>query len=251
MALNKYKDIKKDKRQLRVRKQERTKQAILTEAEKFFSERPMNEVSLEDIADAAFVSRTTLYNYFQNKDEIFFNLGKQAFKDLNEYIEKNLPSDLAGCEQILFLWEHCIREDLEKPLHEKIIRESFNRMNYRDASIEEMYYKITENIETTKLKKVFENFKEPYLIELYIELQKHRDFWTRAVRKGKIDKTITIDMEDIQIVEFLYMLIMGIVDQMELRKSFLNRIKMDKETIIKTSLNLITIFLKCESSSLC
>jgi AcrR family transcriptional regulator len=89
MKLNQDKHIKKDKRQLRVRKQERTKQTILTKAEKFFSEKPMNQVSLEDIAEAAFVSRTTLYNYFKNKDEIFFTLGRQTFKKMNEDIKKN------------------------------------------------------------------------------------------------------------------------------------------------------------------
>ena len=88
MTPNQDKHIEKNKRQLRVRKKERTKKEILTEAEKFFSEKPMREVSLEDIAEAAFVSRTTLYNYFQNKDEIFFTLGMQAFKKMNEDIKK-------------------------------------------------------------------------------------------------------------------------------------------------------------------
>ncbi|MFX1248142.1 MAG: TetR/AcrR family transcriptional regulator [Promethearchaeota archaeon] len=250
MALNQDKHIEKEKRQLRVRKKERTKQTILTEAEKFFSEKPMNEVSLEDIAEAAFVSRTTLYNYFQNKDEIFFTLGMQAFKKMNEDIKKNFPSDLTGHEQILFFCEHGLRANFERPLNEKIIRESFNRMNHRDASIEEMYYKIAENIGTTKFKKLFENSKEPYLIELYIELQKHRDFWMRAVRKGKIDKTITVDLEDVQIVEFLYILMLGLNEQVELRKSILNRIRVDNETIIRNFLPLVTKFLKNESSSL-
>ncbi len=123
-------------------------------------------------------------------------------------------------------------------------------MNHRDASIEEMYYQITENIGTTKFKKLFEDSKEPYLIELYIELQKHRDFWMRAVRKGKIDKTITVDLEDVQIVEFLYILMLGLNEQVELRKSILNRIRMDNETIIRNFLPLVTKFLKNESSSL-
>jgi hypothetical protein len=112
-----------------------------------------------------------------------------------------------------------------------------------------MYYKRTENIGTTKFKELFENFKEPYLIELYIVLQKHRDFWMRAVRNGKMDNTITIDLEDVQIVEFLYMLMLGIIEQVELRKSILTRIRVDKETVIRNSLNLIAVFLRNECSS--
>ncbi len=107
-----------------------------------------------------------------------------------------------------------------------------------------MYYKKTENIGATKFKELFENFKELYLIELYIELQKHRDYWMRSVRSGKKDKTIRIDLEDVQIVEFLYILMMGILEQMELRKSILNRIRVDNETVLRNLSPLLTKFLK-------
>ena len=60
----------KEKRQLRDRKKERTKEEILAVAEKFYSEKPINEVRLEDIAETAFVSRTTIYNYFKDKDDL-------------------------------------------------------------------------------------------------------------------------------------------------------------------------------------
>jgi hypothetical protein len=116
--------------------------------------------------------------------------------------------------------------------------------------MEEIDDRAAESIGTTKFKELFETFEEPYLIEFYIQVQKNRDFWIRAVKNGKRDKTIKIDLEDIQILQFLYMLMMGIADQMELRKSILNGIRMDKETIIKISLNLIAIFLKNESSSI-
>ena len=248
MVSNQNKDPKKARKQLRVRKKERTKQAILTEAEKLFSEKPMNEVSLEDIAEAAFVSRTTVYNYFKNKEEIFFSIGTQAFKEANEFIEKDFPSDLSGIELVLNLCERDFRENLEEPLHDKIVREAYNLINYRNISMEEIHDRITEITETSKFKELFENFEEPYLIEFYMQMQKQRDFWIRAVRNGKMDNTIKIDLEDVQIVEFLYMLLMGIADEMKLRKSILNRIRMDNETVIRNLLNLIEIFLKNESN---
>jgi AcrR family transcriptional regulator len=247
MTQNQDKHLKKDKKQLRVRKKERTKQEILKAAEKFFSEKPMSEVSLEDIAEAAFVSRTTVYNYFKNKDEIFFSIGTQAYKEANELIEKDFPSDLSGIEQVLNLCERGFRENLEEPLHDKIVRESFNRINYRNIPMEEIHNKINENIGTTKFKELIESFEEPYLIEFYIQAQKHRDVWIRAVRNGKMDNTIKINLEDVQIVEFLYMLLMGIADMVELRKSILNRIRLDNETVIINLMNLITKFLKNES----
>ena len=93
----------KKKNNLRDRKKERTKEEILAVAETFYSKKPINEVLLEDIAEAAFVSRTTIYNYFKNKDDVFFAVGKKVFKELNETIIATLPTDLSGKEQVLFL----------------------------------------------------------------------------------------------------------------------------------------------------
>ena len=253
MVLNQDKDSKKDKRQLRVRKKERTKQEILKAAEEFFSDNPMSEVSIEDIAEAAFVSRTTVYNYFKNKDEIFFTVGTQTYEEANEFLENNFPSGLPGIEQVLYICEHGFRRSIERPLNNEIIRESLKHNSFRLYTQILLDYRnipMEGNIGSTKFKELFETFEEPYLIKFYTQVQRNRDFWIRAVNNGKKDKTIRIDLEDIQILQFLYMLMMGIADQMELRKSILNRIRMDKETIIRNSLNLIALFLKNESSSL-
>ena len=93
----------KEKRQLRYRKKERTREEILAVAERFYSEKPANEILLEDIAEAAFVSRTTIYNYFENKNALFFAVGNKVIKELNEKVTATLPAELSGKEQVLFL----------------------------------------------------------------------------------------------------------------------------------------------------
>ena len=67
---------------------------------------------------------------------------------------------------------------------------------------------------------------------------------TKIIRQGKLDKTIRGDLKDVQIVQFIYMLMSGMVEEMEIRKSELERIRLNKKTIISNMLALIAFFLK-------
>ncbi len=236
-------------KQLRVRKKERTRQAILTAAEKFFSEKPYDEVILEEIADAAFVSRTTLYNYFKNKDAIFFGLGIEKFEELaNRYGEK-YSDKASGIEQVFDLCDIDFNSALHNPCMHTIIREFYKRIQYHKISLEEIDAKIAQLREKglrmrTPLQEVLrKNFEEPYLIEFYITLQRHTLLWTNAIKKGKSDGTITNDLNADQIVEFIYMLLMGIEEEMMLRSSSLSRIGFENTMIMKYVMNLVRAFL--------
>jgi AcrR family transcriptional regulator len=57
---------------LRERKKLQTRQRMITEARRLFSERGYEGTPLSDIADAADVSVGTIFGYFTNKSEIFF-----------------------------------------------------------------------------------------------------------------------------------------------------------------------------------
>jgi AcrR family transcriptional regulator len=243
------------KKKLRIRKKERTKQAILTAAEECCSDRPIAEVFLEEVAEAAFISRTTVYNYFKNKDDLFFAVGNNIFKELNESIATNLPTELSGKEQILFLCKKTFADNVEKPLILKITREFFNRMNNKNLSAEVIYNEITEKIGPSTLNNLLENlsalekidlandFDEPYFIEFFIQLLKNGNLWVKAVKKGKKDKTIQNSLEDMKIIQYMNILMSGILHEMELRKTALDRINMKRETFVTNSLHLISLFL--------
>ncbi|MHA1331927.1 MAG: hypothetical protein ACTSR2_12710 [Candidatus Hodarchaeales archaeon] len=138
---------------------------------------------------------------------------------------------------------------LERPLILAIIREFFDRINASNISLEEVYKEIADSRGTNKFKDQIKDCKEPYLIEFYSELLKNTDLWIRAVRNGKKDKTIRNDLEDVQIVQFLYMLISGIVEEIELRRATLSRIKLDKETVLTHTLKLVAFFLNNDEYS--
>jgi AcrR family transcriptional regulator len=246
---------KKDKKLFRNRKKEKTRKTILIEAAKLFSEKSYSDVFLEDIAEAAFVSRATVYNYFQNKDDVFFAVGNQIFKELNNTIATILPADLSGKAQVIFLCEKTFRDSIDKPIILKITREFFDRLNSQKLSAKEIYNDITEKIGSSTLNNLVENvslleevdlakdFDEPYFIEFFIQLLKNGNLWENAVRKGKADHTIKNDLEEMQIIQYVNVLMSGILYEMELRRTALDRINMKRKTFVTNSLNLIASFL--------
>jgi AcrR family transcriptional regulator len=218
------------KKQLRYRKKERTKKEILTVAEKFYSEKSINEVLLEDIAEAAFVSRTTIYNYFKNKDDVLF---AKTFKDGND-----------------------------NPIILKILRDTFNHLKNLNLTPESIAELIAKKIGQSTLNNLIEDlslledfkfekyFEEPHFFEFFIQLLRNGELWVKAIRKGKKDKTIKNDLEDVSMVLYMTMLINGLLSEMELRRISSNVMGIEEKIITSTTLNLIALFLEHNVPSL-
>ena len=60
---------------LRERKKRETRQAISNVATRLFQERGFENVSVSEIADAANVSKMTVFNYFARKEDLYFDRG--------------------------------------------------------------------------------------------------------------------------------------------------------------------------------
>ena len=252
-------DAPHEQRPLRDRKKERTREEILAVAEKFYSEKAKDEVLLEDIAEAAFVSRTTIYNYFKNKDDVFFAVGNKVIKELNEDIAANLPVGLSGKEQVLFLCEKTLKDGIDNPIVLKITQETFDHIRNVNTWPESIIALIIEKVGQSGLDRLTENlsplddsefekhFEEPGFIEFFVQFLRNSQFWLRAIRKGKKDKTIKNDMEDAIMVQYVTMLMNGLLSEMELRRTVSNRmgIKMGlgRELVTDNTLNLIALFL--------
>jgi AcrR family transcriptional regulator len=63
---------------LRERKKEATRQAISDVATELFLERGFDNVSVAEIAEAAEVSRMTVFNYFPRKEDLFFDREEES-----------------------------------------------------------------------------------------------------------------------------------------------------------------------------
>lgn len=69
------------------------KDEILEEAARRFADRGYEAVSLLEIAQAVGLSKTTLYHYFESKDEILGTLIATTISKLNEFIAASIPTD--------------------------------------------------------------------------------------------------------------------------------------------------------------
>jgi len=248
-------DASKEKRQLRYRKKERTREEILAVAERFYSEKPANEILLEDIAEAAFVSRTTIYNYFANKDAVFFAVGNKVIKELNEKVTATLPAELSGKEQVLFLCRMTFKDGSDNPIVLKITRATFDHIRVMNWLPESIIETINEKIGASALRKLtgdlspvedfgFERyFEEPHFLEFFVQFLRNGELWVKATRKGKKDKTIRNDLEDPIIVQYVTMLINGMLSEMELRGTASNPMGPQRDLIIDNTMNLIALFL--------
>jgi TetR/AcrR family transcriptional regulator, ethionamide resistance regulator len=71
--------------------------AILTTAERLLEERPLGDISVDDLARGAGLSRPTFYFYFPSKDAVLLTLFERAIVEADSALEKmiaNPPADL-------------------------------------------------------------------------------------------------------------------------------------------------------------
>ena len=77
------------------------KRDIMTAAEKLFSNRSFHEVTLEEIAQQAKVGKGTLYRFFINKDDLFFQTATAGFDELCDAVAQLKLEKKVFTEQLL------------------------------------------------------------------------------------------------------------------------------------------------------
>jgi AcrR family transcriptional regulator len=73
------------------RKRLATRQKISDVATRLFFERGFNEVTVDEIAEAADVSRMTVFNHFSRKEDLFFDLDEEGREDLLAALQRRDP----------------------------------------------------------------------------------------------------------------------------------------------------------------
>lgn len=70
------------------------REAILRAAEEMVKGRRFHEVTMEEVARAAHVSKGTIYTYFRDKDDLFFQLATDGFDELCDLIRAGAREEL-------------------------------------------------------------------------------------------------------------------------------------------------------------
>jgi len=82
------------------------RQQILQAAEKLLANRRFHEVTLSEVARVAAVGKGTIYQYFEDKEDLFFQVTGGAFDELCELLARKAPEHAAFEEQLL---DACVR----------------------------------------------------------------------------------------------------------------------------------------------
>jgi AcrR family transcriptional regulator len=94
---------------------EQTRAEVLDAAESLFGVQGFAATSLGEIADVVGVGRTTLYEYFKNKDDLLVDLVETRVPPVLERIVAALPDDLGPCDRLAHLLEACLASVVESP----------------------------------------------------------------------------------------------------------------------------------------
>jgi AcrR family transcriptional regulator len=89
---------------LRERKKLQTRSAIIARAVQLFNARGFYNTSIDDIADAADVSRGTFFNYFGYKEAVIVEFGRDLMVALTARVEEQLKEGVSAERIIYRIW---------------------------------------------------------------------------------------------------------------------------------------------------
>ncbi|MFX1366894.1 MAG: TetR/AcrR family transcriptional regulator [Promethearchaeota archaeon] len=92
---------KKRIQQRKEREKEQRRHKILMTAMEFFISKGFDETTMEDIALKASLSKGTLYNYFNSKDDLYLAVATRATRKLNDSYETNDLTSKSEIERLL------------------------------------------------------------------------------------------------------------------------------------------------------
>ena len=196
-------------REKKVREEE-----IITAAEKIFFEKGFHDTSMDEIAKASQFSKKTLYQYFLNKEDLYFTVAAREFKMVIAYFNKGIKKGTTGLDKIRLLSEAYYAYYKDFP-------QSFGLMNY------------CQFIQTSR-----ENISHYNEIS---ELRKNllQDF-ADVIEEGKTDGSIRKDLKTKDTVISLFMLITGFFSRFaELGKANIDLDNNDHERFVSSTLDLI------------
>ena len=106
---------------LRERKKQRTRETIVTVGLELFAERGYQQTTVADIAEAAEVSKGTVFAYFPTKEDIVFADTAPVCDDLLRQLRER-PADRSAVDVLRsFMGEHVVAPDERRLLRERLI----------------------------------------------------------------------------------------------------------------------------------
>jgi len=107
----------------REREKQQRKSEIITAAEKLFLEKGFENTSMDEIAKVSEFTKRTVYQYFINKEDLFYAVTLKGVKQLFSYIHNAAENGKTGFEKVRLIKEASYRFVKDFP-------DTFHLMNY-------------------------------------------------------------------------------------------------------------------------
>ena len=201
---------------------------IIKAAHEAFSNQTYETVNMDEIADNALLSRATLYNYFDNKEALYFEVGLDGWSQMLMILPPLMEIEPTGIDKIMKLVPIGFHGILKDPLYFNILRRFMEINKDAETPIENSYYSMTpeelDNLDRTG---------DTVLLRYFHELQKYVEIWENAIRAGQKDGTIRDDLEPKHLTQLTFMYISGMLDQIVLNLPALENIKLPVDAAVK------------------
>ena len=118
----------------------KTKTEILDAARHFFLIKGYDNVSMDEIADSIPISKTTIYKYFDSKEEILHTILSELLNNINMLFDKGTEDNRTGFEQMHSMAEeflHLFSTD-KKMQHFFLLERDINSKVYYERKFEDI-----------------------------------------------------------------------------------------------------------------
>lgn len=208
-------------------KKQRMREIIIKAAHAAFSNQPYDDVNMDEIAEKALFSRATLYNYFDTKEALYFEVGLDGWVQMHELLPQFMEKEPTGIEKVMKLVPIGFHETLRSPLYFDILRRFMEKNNESPSPIEGTYDSLTED-----QRESLDQTGETVMLRYFHGLQKYVAIWSGAIQKGQEDGSIRVDIKASHLSQLTFMYISGMLEQIVLNRTALSNIQLPLEDAI-------------------
>jgi AcrR family transcriptional regulator len=212
----------------RRQKRERMRKIIIRAAQEAFTTQPYDSVNMDDIADKALLSRATLYNYFDTKETLYFEIGIENYKQMQQILPRIYEIESTGLDKVMKLSTYVFQNIMRNSINYDIIRRFMEINNQAEHPIEETYDILSpeelDNIDATN---------ETVILRYFHAVMKYLKIWENIIEIGQKDGTIRSDLPPRHLTQIIQIFITGVIDQIVLQRNALKYIELPRETVEK------------------
>lgn len=204
-----------DKLTRRERERIRREEEIIAAAEKIFGQKGFESTSMDEIALEAQFTKRTLYQYFENKEDLYFAAVQNAFMKLFSFLQKATETEMSGYMKLQQANEGYYGCYKESPETLRMIGE----MGYvkKKVRAESKWFKSMMETDDAMFKWVAE-----------------------IIEEGKNDGSIRADLDSVKVTISIVFMMTGFFNQLSMTgETFLNYFSLEAEDFSHFSMDLL------------